>query len=54
MKRVKYVGEIPVDLATVGVHAEPGDTVTVPDWWDNPQFIEVKEKKGGVTDAPVE
>lgn len=50
--QVKYVGEYPADLTTLGVHVEPGDTIEVADDFEHPLFVSVKPKKGGEsTDA---
>lgn len=46
MKR-RYTGPFPVDLPTLGLHVEPGDTVEVPKDFTHPQFEPVSAKKEG-------
>lgn len=52
MKKVRYVGEWPADLTTLGKHVEPNDVIDVADEFDHPLFADVQTKKGGeVKDA---
>jgi hypothetical protein len=43
MKKVKYIGELPAFLPTLGLEVEPGDIIEVPDDFLNANFENVKE-----------
>jgi hypothetical protein len=45
MKKVRYIGELPVILPTVGLEVNPEDVIDVPDDFNNAAFEEITEKK---------
>lgn len=36
--KMRYKGDHPADLPTIGLHVEPGDVVEVPDGFQHPRF----------------
>jgi len=49
--KVKYTGDIPVQLSTIGVDVKPGDEIDVPEDFSNALFVPVKKKGGETVDA---
>lgn len=51
--KVKYEGDVPVQLSTLGKDVNPGDEIEVPDSFHNANFTEVtpKKKEGEKKDA---
>lgn len=49
--KVKYIGETPVQLPTIGIEVKPGDEIDVPDDFHNAQFVPSKKKGGDSVDA---
>lgn len=53
--KVKFIGEHPADLPTIGLHVEPNQEIEVDDSFEHPLFVAVKAKRGGEsTDAVTE
>ena len=49
--KVKYTGDIPQQLPTIGLEVQPGDEVEVPDDFRNALFVLVEKKGGDSVDA---
>lgn len=44
MKKVKYKGDLPALLPTLGIEVKPGDVIEVPDDFVNANFEEVPKE----------
>lgn len=45
MKKVKYTGDLPATLPTLGLEVKPGQEIEVPDDFNNALFVDVVENQ---------